>query len=205
MKFHLETKCAAVALGAALVFGLSACGNPNTMTDKRDSKVYKTVKIGTQIWMAENLNYAGDGFCYEDNPDNCKKWGRLYTWDEAQNACPEGWHLPSKAEWKTLMDAVGGEDKAGIALKAKNSWKEYEGKSGNGTDAFGFSALPAGIGFLNERYIDADEYAIFWSSTEVDSDDIVYYIDLSYYVESARQYLDIKYHAFSVRCLENSN
>ena len=123
MELHLGIKFVKFALGAALLLGLSACENSkmnSKMTDKRDGKVYKTVKIGVQTWMAENLNYAGNGVCYENEHNNCGKWGRLYTWDEAQNACPEGWHLPSKAEWKTLMDAVGGEDKAGIVFLLKS-------------------------------------------------------------------------------------
>ncbi|MCI5599736.1 MAG: fibrobacter succinogenes major paralogous domain-containing protein [Hallerella porci] len=207
MELHLGIKFVKFALGAALLLGLSACENSkmnSKMTDKRDGKVYKTVKIGVQTWMAENLNYAGNGVCYENEHNNCGKWGRLYTWHEALNACPEGWHLPSEAEWKILIDAVGGEDKAGLALKAKNGWKEGEGKSGNGTEAFGFSALPAGGSYDRGRYYYAGEYAYFWSSTEHNSR-IAYFMYLYYDYVYAGLASRNKGYAFSIRCLENSN
>ena len=116
-------------------------------TDSRDGKKYKTVKIGSQMWMAENLNYnASDSKCYDNNPDNCAKYGSLYNWNTAKTACPKGWHLPSKAELEKLTSAV--------KLKAKSGWNS----NGNGTDNFGFSALPGGYGlsgglFSNVGYI----------------------------------------------------
>jgi hypothetical protein len=80
------------------------------MVDSRDGQTYKTVTIGTQIWMAENLNYeTTNSYCYDDDPSNCSKYGRLYTWAAATKACPIGWHLPSDDEWNTLFTAVGGD------------------------------------------------------------------------------------------------
>jgi uncharacterized protein (TIGR02145 family) len=82
-----------------------------TFTDSRDGKVYKTVTIGTQTWMAENLNYqglpAGSDTCYQNNSSNCTTYGALYTWNAANLAAPAGWHLPSDAEWKTLEMYLG--------------------------------------------------------------------------------------------------
>jgi uncharacterized protein (TIGR02145 family) len=102
----------------------------------------KSVVIGTQTWMAENLNYntASGSKCIMDDPANCEKYGRLYDWATALTVCPSGWHLPSDAEWTVLTDYVGGEETAGTKLKARSGWSD----DGNGTDAYGFSALPGG-------------------------------------------------------------
>ena len=142
-----------------------------TLYDERDGKTYKTVKIDTQEWMAENLSYEVDslGFinrsvCHYE-PDTCKKYGRLYFWSAAldsvttgcgngvtckpdapiQGVCPEGWHIPTKAETEILLTNVGvlatlGEKKSGLKLMSGENWQ-----SGcNGSDAYGFSALPSG-------------------------------------------------------------
>lgn len=116
----------------------------NTLTDSRDGQVYRTVTIGEQTWMAENLNYAMDGsYCYDDDPANCAKYGRLYTWSVSKTACPTGWHLPTKDDWWTLFDLVNEAypDSAKWALLAKgyDHWPKA-------FDAYGFSALPAGEG-----------------------------------------------------------
>jgi uncharacterized protein (TIGR02145 family) len=107
-----------------------------TFIDSRDGKKYRYVTIGTQTWMVQNLDYHGpDGFlglCGGDepkykrkSPKYCKKYGRLYNWEEANEACPNGWHLPSDKEWQTLVDFAGGDKVAGKKLKAKNSWIAY--------------------------------------------------------------------------------
>jgi len=118
------------------LFSIAASAQ-NTFTDSRDGKKYKTVKIGSQTWMAQNLDYHGDdgylGLCYGDhpqqkikNPKSCQIYGRLYDWNEAMKACPKGWHLPSNKEWEILFDFVGGKEVAGKKLKAKNGWKELD-------------------------------------------------------------------------------
>jgi len=161
----------------------------DSFTDSRDNKKYKTIKIGTQTWMAENLNYQGEdgylGLCYGDRPkeqirkpENCEKYGRLYDWGEAmgldreynekkfgndenvQGVCPSGWHLPSKEEWQTLVDFVGGNYSAGGKLKARNGWNS------NGTDDFGFSALPNGYGDNYGRFYSIGEEAVLWTASE---------------------------------------
>ena len=87
------------------------------LTDSRDGQAYMTMKIGNQVWMAENLNYEmADSYCYDDRTSNCSKYGRLYTWDAAMKACPLGWHLPTQNEWKTLFAMAGGENTAGYLL-----------------------------------------------------------------------------------------
>ena len=181
----------------------------DSITDPRDGQVYKTVEIGEQIWMAENLNYAdsaetpslkGNSWCYDDEQENCDKYGRLYSWAAAidsvklykenslkcglgkncdmpskvQGICPEGWHLPSYDEWDTLIDSVGGKDRAGMVLKARNGWKEGE----YGSDSYGFSALPAGESSRSYYSYDGDDFfrvyfenesenTQFWSSTPI--------------------------------------
>ncbi len=170
----------------------------NTMVDLRDFQIYKTVKIGTQIWMAENLNYKTEmSNCYNNDTASCSKYGRLYKWDVALAACPNGWHLPTKAEFETLFDAVGGKEAAGRMLKSISGWRG----DGNGTDAFGFSALPAG-NYNHGSFYGDGRYANFWSSTENLSND-VYYMYLDYHYDVA--YLESRYknYGFSVRCLRD--
>lgn len=127
------------------------------MLDKRDSKTYKTIKIGTSCWMAENLNYNLDGsLCYGGLEENCNMYGRLYNWNQAaknngsvqtdQGVCPEGWHLPTNAEWHALAIAFNGKE-------LKSSTDEWTYTSGNvntvGSNATRFSALPGGAKFFS--------------------------------------------------------
>jgi len=141
-----------------------------SFTDTRDNKTYKTVKIGEQVWMAENLNYETESsMCYDKDPANCQKYGRLYDWGTALSVCPSGWHLPSKDEWQTLVDL---DKKAGKYLKAKSGWEN----NGNGTDNYGFSALPGGqCGFNCEtdyggctigNFSSVGHYGNWWTATE---------------------------------------
>jgi uncharacterized protein (TIGR02145 family) len=125
---------------------LLACGSFDSETqicDTRDGNVYKFVKIDAQIWLAENLRYISpSSACYENVPENCDKYGRLYLWDNDGNKklCPEGWHIPSDAEWQILEDLAPDNQ-----LKARNGWEPYGNISGNGEDKYGFAALPAGV------------------------------------------------------------
>ena len=136
---------------------------------------YKTVKIGNQLWMAENLNLETPGsWCYENNPSNCKKYGRLYTWHDAMEYCPDGWHLPSDDEWvelKNFVDDHNGDEGVGTSLQSTNGW-EKKHSIPLGSDRFGFSGKPSG--YMCPRYIYADSppefigigsSASFWSST----------------------------------------
>jgi uncharacterized protein (TIGR02145 family) len=152
-----------------LVDGSNAQACPNAVTDKSGktvtcgSKTYKTTVIGNQTWMAENLNYEAEGsVCYDKKPENCVKYGRLYNWETAMKVCPDGWHLPSVEEWDKLIDFVGGKDIAGTKLKAQSGWSEN-----NGTDDYGFSALPGSSGFPNCRFSsNAGGDGKWWSSDE---------------------------------------
>ena len=141
------------------------------LKDDRDGQTYKTVKIGSQWWMAENLSYrTTGGYCYNDpfnDPaENCRKEGRLYLWNVAKDACPSGWHLPSKEEWNTLFNAVGGSDTAGKMLKSVSDWHD----NGNGVDAYGFSLFPASYRDVKGNNYSIGSFAFFWSSSEYDED-----------------------------------
>jgi len=175
----------------------------DALTDARDGKAYKTVKIGTQTWMAENLNYNASGSkCYDNKAQNCDKYGRLYDWNAAMKACPSGWHLPSKAEWDALLAAVGGEKTAGKYLKAASGWNNYEGKSGNGEDKYGFAALPGGnnsLGYFNR----VGDIGYWWSSSEHKQDNgDAYRLDMAYNYEKADWFYNEWSLLFSVRCLQ---
>lgn len=167
-------------------------------TDPRDGKIYSKVKIDNQIWMAENLNYETlDSYCYNDKEWNCFKFGRLYKWESAKSACPDGWHLPSLDDFKTLMMAVGGKN-AGFNIKSRHNWI----KNGNGTDSFGFSALPTGRRYGDGEYAHAGDYAGFWSSTEGALDN-AYYMFLFYEDDKVGLSYQKRNESFSVRCLQD--
>ena len=176
--------------------------------DGRDGQIYKTVTIGEQTWMAENLNYVTDSsFCYNDSASNCAKYGRLYTWVAAVTACPSGFHLPDTAEWNALVRTVGGWSTAGKVLKSTCGW----GENGNGIDSYGFSALPAGFyekGVFSEEYVDVG----FWSTTEydasgvfemilVDNRDDAWFAYAYYYNKDA--FRPNKHVGNSVRCIQD--
>jgi uncharacterized protein (TIGR02145 family) len=175
------------------------------LIDSRDGQTYKTVTIGTQIWMAENLNYeTTNSYCYDDDPSNCSNYGRLYTWAAAATACPIGWHLPSDDEWNTLFIAVGGDSIAGKMLKSAGGWNDNHGASGNGTDTYAFSALPAGVRIYGDWGYDYEgTVAHFWSSSTEGGFDGVYNVLMGYgYDDADLDYTD-KYNGYSVRCLKD--
>jgi len=135
------------------------------MSDSRDNKTYKTVVIGSQTWMAENLNYAiYSSVCYDNKSDNCAKYGRLYNYSMAMSICPSGWHLPSEAEWDRLIAAVGG-DSAGTKLKSTDGWNS----DGNGTDQYEFSALPGGYSSSLGRFSNVGNSGYWWSAMKGNS------------------------------------
>jgi uncharacterized protein (TIGR02145 family) len=137
-------------------------------TDPRDGKKYKTVKIGSQTWLAENLNWEGAGVWYNGTLLFGSIFGRLYTWKEALTVAPPGWHLPTDEEWQKLVDFVGGDEVAVEKLRAKDGW------DGNGTDAFGFSALPGGFRLRDGEFYHVGGGGNWWSTTEKDSEDAYY-------------------------------
>ena len=189
---------AATAVAVLIVFGAYA-QNIGTFKDSRDGKTYKTVKVGGKTWMAENLNFAADGSkCYKNSAGNCEKYGRLYNWATALKACPAGFHLPSDDEWTALENAVGGKDIAGTKLKSAAGWNE----DSNGTNDFGWSALPGGLGGSGGDFGFAGNYGFWWSATEYDAN-YAWYRNMFYYSGYVYGYYDGKTGLFSVRCVAN--
>jgi uncharacterized protein (TIGR02145 family) len=171
----------------------------SSFTDTRDGSVYKTVEIGNQVWMAENLRYKiGGSWCYDNDEANCQKYGRLYDWKTARTVCPAGWHLPSREEWQKLVDYAGGDSVAGKKLKSKSGWS---GK-GNGKDSYGFLALPGGYRYSGGNFNDAGGNGNWWTATE-DGGGIAYYRYMYYFNDYVDEYYDDKGNAFSVRCVKD--
>lgn len=143
------------------------CSNASDdLVDSRDGQIYKTVKIGDQIWMAENLNYSTGSSWTNDTLDKDGSiFGRFYYRGTSLEACPEGWHLPTKEEMRTLIETAGGIENAGKHLKATSTWnKNKDGKDGNGDDSFCFGAKAAG-GSQEETKgaYNVGEYTTFWT------------------------------------------
>ena len=175
------------------------------LKDERDSKTYKTVKIGNQWWMAENLNYRNYGnatgrYCYNDETSYCATYGHLYTWTIAQNACPIGWHVPSVDEFNVLLKNVGGSSVAGAKLKSNSGWNS----NGNGSDEYGFAVLPAGTFDGHWTYNNLLNKTDFWTSEASANTDGAYGLYIGSDVDEAQiaSFGSISY-GFSVRCLKD--
>ncbi len=188
---------------------------PSTFTDPRDGRTYKMVKIGSQYWMAENLNYASTGWCYDDITENCNIYGRLYTWEQAmagqassslnpsgvQGICPPGWHLPSDNEWSQLTDwleANGHSYSQGTALKASSA----HSPPWNGTDNYGFSALPGGFRDSDGSFVVLGIYGGWWSASEFIFTD-AWYHGLGSSHAGIFRLSNVKGCGFSVRCIRD--
>ena len=174
--------------------------------DPRDGLQYKTVQIGDQIWMAENLNYGGnEKVCYDHDPGNCSIYGGLYTWETAATVCPEGWRLPSREDWTELSEFLGVRE-AGQKLKAAMG----DVPAWDGTNESGFSAIPAGAG-NGEEFQRMGDWALFWSSSEF-SDQRAWFAQLDgYWYPAPPKYRNLyvgwyylKSNQFSVRCIKSS-
>jgi len=183
--------------------------------DARDSKIYKWVKIGDQIWMAENLNYDVQNnttdVCYDNDADNCVMFGRLYNWATAMSIdavynssnyttltnhkgiCPEGWHISNSAEWDVLTNFVG--TSSSIKLRGWNI-------NGNGTDNYGFSALLGGNGESDGSFYSVGNYGGWWSTNETSSYHALSWL-MSFFNADAYAYEFDKSYLFSLRCLKD--
>ena len=171
------------------------------MTLDCNEQKYKVVKIGTQIWMAENMNLPTDsGSWCNSNDASCGGFGRLYNWETAKNVCPDSWHLPASSEWRVLEKYAGGALVAGDKLKSTEGWAVYSGITP--TNIYGFSALPAGD-YLKSSFAYVGYQGKWWTTTYDDYENVAYYW-LMYYNSSL---LDVRNidpsYGFSVRCLHD--
>ena len=131
----------------------------NVITDERDNQTYKTGVFGDQIWLIQNLNFAHENsWCYNDEASNCKSYGRIYSYEAAQEACPAGYHLPSQEDWNKLIEFYGGADVAGGKM---SKWGQD-----NFNIKFAGKKLPYG------KYNYMRNYAFYWSSTANDAGNI---------------------------------
>jgi uncharacterized protein (TIGR02145 family) len=203
--------CSAFAHTHIINYPLSIvnCGNP--ITDIRDNKIYQTVQIGTQCWLATNLNYGTiltssqdqrdncqtEKYCYNDNPINCTNQGGLYQWDKLmlfdetpadQGFCPPGWHIPTENEWNTLFANYINSGFAGSPLK-------YSGYSG-------FNALLSGAKHINKGWDFQGFATFFWSSTLRNSTQ-AWAHGMNETNPSVSVYPSSRVNAFSVRCLKD--
>jgi uncharacterized protein (TIGR02145 family) len=198
-----------------------------TLSDN-DGNVYKTIQIGTQIWMAENLKTTkyndgtdiplveGDGtawaalstpgYCWYNNDTTANKatYGALYNWYSVNTGklCPTGWHVPTDAEWTVLTDYLGGETVAGGKLKEAGLARWVDPNT-SATNETGFSALPGGLRNYDGAIGGIGDYGIWWSSTEFDTSS-TWYRNVSYDNGRVNSYYSSWQNGFSVRCLMGS-
>ena len=213
------------AYGSAMSFTTQEGSSGSTFTDPRDGKVYQTVVIGNQVWMAENLAYlpsvnmVADGsedaagsyyyvYGYDGTnvadakaTDNYATYGVLYNWTAAMNACPDGWHLPSDAEWTELTDYLGGESVAGGKLKETGT-THWASPNTGATNETGFTALPGGYRLNNGTFYFIGYYGLWWSATGHDATDAWNRV-MDCYLSGVYRYNYNKEDGFSVRCLRD--
>ncbi len=176
----------------------SVVASGETFVDERDGTVYRTTKIGTQVWMAENLRYESAGsHCYNDDASECETYGRLYEYSEG--LCPAGWHMPSQAEWTVLIEYVGGAAVAGKALRAVGAWNvENFPLTADDTDSYGFASLPSGVYIFGDH-----ENAGFYMSRTMYSDDAYYDVGVVGNQDEIAESNALLTVAVSVRCLKD--
>lgn len=204
-----------IAVAMLFIVRIISAQETGSFADSRDGKTYKTVKIGTQIWMAENLNFvtSSGSWCYDNKPENCTdnsykdfniilNYGRLYNWETAKRVCPPSWHLPSYSEWTVLINYLGGVIDAGNKLKSEYSYHSPEADLTN-FNLSGFSSLQGGM-YTREtgKFGGFNFFSFIWSSTEHSSTDAHVIMLISSDPRVLRSELNKK-DGFSVRCIKD--
>lgn len=157
-----------------------------SMTDSRDGKVYSTIKIGKQEWTAQNINFQNpNSWCYNADPAKCEKYGRLYSYVGAAQACPPGWRLPTLKDWNMLIEEVG-EESAATQLRDG-------GKTG-------FDALMAGVRYDYGGYNHLNENGYFWSHVFADNEPAWVFL-IGRTLHSVARIQSFSGNGFSVRCI----
>lgn len=182
--------------------------------DTRDSNEYPWMEIGSQTWMTRNLAFEVPGwsYCYDNDASNCSTYGRLYTWEAAQKACPEGWHLPTDLEWRVLEQALGMKDGATkrIGLRGKTEgdilkdnslglWSSLNEGSSNGN---GFNALPGGFQLSESKSVELGESVIYWTATNYKAES-AFYRKIEDSKGGIHKYYSDKNKGYSVRCVKD--
>ncbi|NTW84153.1 MAG: hypothetical protein HGB36_12465 [Chlorobiaceae bacterium] len=221
LKRELFVKTAAVI---AMLFSVSCTSSPQKMVDV-DGNSYRAVREGTMIWTGENLEVSryrnGDtipeitdpkvwatlttgAWCYnQNNPENAETYGKLYNWyavHDPRGLAPEGWHVATDAEWSALSELLGGEERAGGGLKAKELWKEPNYGADNKSE---LTVLPAGARRDTDgEFMAPGGYSRLWSSTESEENS-AWCRSLGYFDAALRRGQADKRIGFSIRCVKN--
>ncbi len=200
--------------------------NSNTVTDI-DGNIYQTVKIGGQVWMAENLKVtryrngeaiprvtvdslwpklrSGAWCSYNNDNSHAGLYGNLYNWyavNDGRNIAPEGWHVPTDDEWQMLVDYLGGKDAAGGKMKQIGATL-WQGPNTGASNESGFCGLPGGYrNYRNGQFNYIGVYALFWSSTQ-GTDWYAFYRELTHSYASVNRNYGDKPNGFSVRCIRD--
>ncbi len=191
-------------IAAFLIFTLKSVAQVNdNFTDSRDGKTYRTLKIGMQTWMAENLAFKSNTGCWEYGSEQSQAtYGYLYNWETAKKVCPEGWHLPANDEFTVLVNSLGSDSIAGGKLKEEGV-AHWEAPNTGATNEREFTALPGGFWDISsKRIMNIGKNGIWWSSTEYNQNSALNLIAGSGYKRAVRGKATKNY-GFSVRCIKN--
>jgi uncharacterized protein (TIGR02145 family) len=196
-----------------------------TFTDSRDGRTYNAIQLGTQVWMAQNLNYGGtsstpvgvcagaDGSTVPGDATACDTYGRIYTWDESvngsaassaspsgvQGVCPVGWHVPSDAEWTTFISNVEADPRVGTGNATTALRSTYGWQYGNGSDLFGFRVISAPMRSGGNMQFSWSEGANFWTTTQTGG----YGSDIEFYINTVSHSSFYTGVGLSMRCVQN--
>ena len=199
---RFQRKYFALIVICTLVCSLSFSQETGSFTDSRDGHEYLTIKIGDQVWMAENLAFKIDDGCwvYEGVDGYAKTYGYLYSWEAAKDICPDGWRLPTDPEFVILWGELGGTESDGGKLKERGT-DHWNNPNAGATNSSGFTALSSGKSGGNEHKMYLGLMTYFWTSEDYDED-----MGASWALYSAKEeftrYGLPKGDGVSVRCLK---